>query len=138
MQAIPKMGCRFPDNKVQIKDYEMNLSQTSSRFGALVGAVATSAVLLFAAPQAHAAAGGYSVELAQPAPASKAVVRGVVFQCEGTTCRAALSSSAPRNVCASVAKEFGEVTSFKAGDRVLAAEDIASCNSKKKVVLAKD
>jgi len=46
----------------------MNLSQTSSRFGALVGAVATSAVLLFAAPQAHAAAGGYSVELAQPAP----------------------------------------------------------------------
>lgn len=117
----------------------MTLSQTSSRFGAFVGAVATSAVLLFAAPQAHANSSRYyTVELAQPAVSSKAVVRGVVFQCEGTSCRAPLASSAPRNVCASVAKEFGEVTSFKAGDRVLEASDIASCNSKKKVVLAKD
>jgi hypothetical protein len=117
----------------------MNLSQTSSRLGALVGAVATSAVLLFAAPQAHANAGRfYTVELAQPAASSKAVVRGVVFQCEGTSCRAPVASSAPRNVCASVAKEFGEVTSFKAGDRVLEADDIATCNAKKKVVLAKD
>jgi hypothetical protein len=113
----------------------MNLSQTSSRFGAFVGAVATSAVLLFA----HANTGRfYTVELAQPAASSKAVVRGVVFQCEGTSCRAPVASSAPRNVCASVAKEFGEVTSFKAGDRVLEADDIASCNSKKKVILAKD
>ena len=117
----------------------MTLSQTSSRLGALVGAFATSAVLLFAAPQAHASSGRYyTVELAQPATTSKAVVRGVVFQCEGTSCRAPLASSAPRNVCASVAKEFGEVTSFKAGDRVLEAGDIASCNSKKKVILAKD
>lgn len=117
----------------------MNLSQTSSRLGALVGAVATSAVLLFAGPQAHANAGRfYTVELAQPAASSKAVVRGVVFQCEGTSCRAPVASSAPRNVCASVAKEFGEVTSFKAGDRVLEADDIATCNAKKKVVLAKD
>ncbi len=117
----------------------MTLSQTSTRFGALVGAFATSAVLLFAAPQAHANTGRYyTVELAQPAVASKAVVRGVVFQCEGTSCRAPVSSSAPRNVCASVAKEFGEVTSFKAGDRILEASDIANCNSKKKVILAKD
>ena len=117
----------------------MNLSQTSSRFGALVGAVATSAVLLFAAPQAHAnSVRFYTVELAQPAASSKAVVRGVVFQCEGTSCRAPVATSAPRNVCASVAKEFGEVTSFKAGDRVLEADDIATCNAKKKVVLAKD
>ena len=117
----------------------MNLSQTSSRFGALVGAVATSVVLLFAAPQAHANSGRfYTVELAQPAASSKAVVRGVVFQCEGTSCRAPVATSAPRNVCASVAKEFGEVTSFKAGDRVLEADDIATCNAKKKVVLAKD
>ena len=117
----------------------MTLSQTSTRFGALIGAFATSAVLLFAAPQAHANNGGYyTVELAQPAAASKAVVRGVVFQCNGTSCRAPLTSSAPRNVCASVAKEFGEVTSFKAGDRVLEASDIDGCNQKKKVVLAKD
>lgn len=117
----------------------MTLSQTSTRLGALVGAFATSAVLLFAAPQAHANTSRYyTVELAQPAASNKAVVRGVVFQCNGTSCRAPLTSSAPRNVCASVAREFGEVTSFKAGDRVLDASDLDGCNSKKKVVLAKD
>jgi hypothetical protein len=117
----------------------MTLSQTSARLGALVGAFATSAVLLFAAPQAHANSGRYyTVELAQPAAESKAVVRGVVFQCNGTTCRAPLTSSAPKNVCASVAKEFGEVTSFKAGDRVLEASDIDGCNAKKKVNIARD
>jgi hypothetical protein len=120
---------------------KMTLSQTSTRFGAFVTAVATSAVLLFAAPQAHAqsAAGRYyTVELAQPVATSKAVVRGVVFQCNGTTCRAPLTSSAPRNVCASVAREFGEVTSFTAGDRALDASAIDGCNSKKKVIIAKD
>ncbi len=117
----------------------MTLSQTSSRFGAFAAAVATSAVLLVAAPQAHAqTARFYTVELAQPATASKAVVRGVVFQCNGTTCRAPLTSSAPRNVCASVAKEFGQVTSFKAGDRMLEAADIDGCNAKKKINIAKD
>jgi hypothetical protein len=117
----------------------MTLSQTSTRFGALLAAVATSSVLMFAAPQAHAqSARYYTVELAQPAVADKAVIRGVVFQCSGTTCRAPLTSSAPKNVCASVAKEFGEVTSFRAGDRVLEASDIDGCNAKKKVIIAKD
>jgi hypothetical protein len=117
----------------------MTLSQASTRFGALAAAFATSAVLLFAAPQAHAqSARYYQVELAQPAASNKAIVRGVMFQCNGTTCRAPLTSSAPRNVCASVAKEFGEVTSFKAGDRMLEAADLDGCNAKKKVIIAKD
>ncbi len=119
----------------------MTLSQTSTRFGALVAAFATSAVLLFVAPQAHAQSNAgryYTVELAQPAATNKAVVRGVLFQCNGTTCRAPLTSSAPRNVCASVAKEFGEVTSFQAGDRVFEASDIDGCNARKKVIIAKD
>ena len=119
----------------------MTLSHLSSRLGLLAGAALTSALFVFAAPQAHAAGNNarfYTVELAQPASAERTIVRGVVFNCEGTSCRAPLASSAPRNVCASVAKEFGEVTSFKAGDRLLEADDIATCNAKKKVVLAKD
>ncbi|MGL5839935.1 MAG: CC_3452 family protein [Sphingorhabdus sp.] len=117
----------------------MTLSQTSKRLGAFAAAVVTSAVLVFSAPQAHAqTARYYTVELAQPAVSNKAVVRGVVFQCNGTVCRAPLTSSAPRNVCASVAREFGEVTSFKAGDRVLDVSDLDGCNAKKKVIIAKD
>lgn len=118
----------------------MTLSQSFSRFGALVGALAVTAGVMAipATPVNAAAARYYTIELAQPAEAKEAIIRGVMFKCEGTSCRAPVTGSAPRNVCASVAKEFGEVVTFKAGDRVLEASDIASCNAKKKVIIAKD
>lgn len=108
----------------------MTLSQISSRASALVLAAATSSVLLFAAPQAHAAGNSpyYKVELAQPAAKQKDVVRGVFVKCEGTACRAPMASSAPKNVCVSIAKEFGQVASFTAGDRTFDATEIAACN----------
>jgi hypothetical protein len=124
-----------------VKEFEMTLSQSFSRVGALVGAVVVSAGILAipATPvQAAAKTRYYNVELAQPAQAKQAVVRGVVFNCEGTSCRAPISSSAPRNVCVSVAKEFGEVVTFQAGERALDASDLATCNSKTKVNIAKD
>jgi hypothetical protein len=128
-----------------LKEIEMTLSQSFStksfsRFGAVVGAVALTAgfMAIPAAPVQANAGRYYTVELAQPATAKEAIVRGVMFKCEGTSCRAPVTGSAPRNVCASVAKEFGAVASFKAGDRVLEASDIASCNSKTKVNIAKD
>jgi hypothetical protein len=119
----------------------MTLSQSFSRVGAFAGAAVMTAGMLAipATPvQANNGARYYTVELAQPAANNTAIIRGVIFKCEGTSCRAPIAGSAPRNVCASVAKEFGEVTSFKAGDRVLEASDIANCNAKKKVIIAKD
>lgn len=119
----------------------MTLSQSFSRFGAFVGALTVTAATMAipATPvQAAGATRYYTVELAQPAQAKQAVIRGVIFNCEGTACRASVSASAPRNVCASVAKEFGEVASFQAGDRVLDAADLAGCNKKTKVNIAKD
>jgi hypothetical protein len=124
----------------------MTLSQSFStklaisRFGAFVGALAVTAGVM-AIPATPAEAAGtryYTVELAQPATAKQAIIRGVMFKCEGTSCRAPVVGSAPRNVCISVAKEFGEVVSFKAGDRVLAADDLSTCNAKTKVNIAKD
>ena len=111
-----------------------------SRFGAFVAALAATAgtMVIPAAPAQAAAPRYYTVELAQPATAKEAIVRGVMFKCEGTSCRAPLAGSAPRNVCISVAKEFGQVVSFKAGDRVLDANDLSSCNAKTKVNIAKD
>ncbi len=116
----------------------MTLSQISLRGGALLAATIASATLLFGAPAAHAVAQGphYKVQLAQPAPVKKTVIRGVVFQCEGTVCKAPLASSAPKNVCASVARELGEVAVFNAGDKALGAEDMANCNAKKKMIIA--
>jgi hypothetical protein len=122
------------------KEFEMTLSQSFSRVGAFVGALAVTVgfMAIPATPAQAAAARFYTVELAQPAEAKQAIIRGVMFKCEGTSCRAPVTGSAPRNVCVSVAKEFGEVVSFKAGDRVLEAADIATCNAKTKVNIAKD
>ncbi len=119
----------------------MTLSQSFSRFGAFVGALAiTAGVVAVSATPAQAAGANryYSVELAQPAEAKTAIIRGVMFKCEGTVCRAPLAGSAPRNVCVSVAKEFGQVVSFKAGERVLDANDLSTCNQKTKINIAKD
>ena len=124
----------------------MTLSQsfsknlTFSRFGALVGALAVTAgvVAIPATPAQAAGARYYTAELAQPAQTKQAIIRGVMFKCVGTSCRAPLAGSAPRNVCISVAKEFGQVVSFKAGERILDATDLTSCNAKTKVNIAKD
>ena len=124
----------------------MTLSQSFSknlafsRLGAFAGALAVTAGVM-AIPATPAQAAGtryYTVELAQPAEAKQAIIRGVMFKCEGTSCRAPVVGSAPRNVCISVAKEFGQVVSFKAGERVLDAADLTSCNAKTKVNIAKD
>lgn len=124
----------------------MTLSQsfsknlTFSRFGALVGALAVTAgvIAIPATPAQAAGARYYTAELAQPAQTKQAIIRGVMFKCVGTSCRAPLAGSAPRNVCISVAKEFGQVVSFKAGERILDATDLTSCNAKTKVNIAKD
>ncbi len=118
----------------------MTLSQSFSRLGAFAGALAITAgvVAVSATPAQAAGARYYTVELAQPAQAKQAIIRGVMFKCEGTSCRAPLAGSAPRNVCISVAREFGQVVSFKAGERILEATDLATCNAKTKVNIAKD
>jgi hypothetical protein len=118
----------------------MTLSQSFSRLGAFVGALAVTAGVMAipATPAQAAGARYYTIELAQPVEAKEAIIRGVMFKCEGTSCRAPITGSAPRNVCVSVAKEFGAVATFKAGDRVLDAADLATCNAKTKVNIAKD
>jgi hypothetical protein len=128
------------------KECEMTLSPSFSknvafsRFGALVGALAGTAGVMTipATPVQAASARFYTVELAQPAEAKQAIIRGVMFKCEGTKCRAPVTGSAMRNVCISVAKEFGQVVSFKAGERVLDANDLSTCNAKTKINIAKD
>lgn len=119
----------------------MTLSHISSRVGALAAAAVMSGTLLFAAPQAHAASAKgpyYQVQLEQSPAANKKVVRGVFFKCEGTECSAPLASSAPKNVCISVAREFGPVSSFKAGTKEFGAEDLAACNNKAPQNIAKN
>jgi hypothetical protein len=110
----------------------MTLSQISLRFGALAGATAISALLVIVAPQAHAASAPfYNAELTQPLAAPKnKLVKGAFFRCTATNCTSTDSGSSPKNMCIWIAREFGEVKSFKAGDRVFTSDELARCNKK--------
>lgn len=110
----------------------MNLSQISSKIGALAGATAFSAMLFVAAPQAFAASAPfYKAELVQPqAKAQSKLIKGSFFRCTETTCSSTDNASSPKNMCMWVAREFGEVKSFQAGSRVFSADELAKCNKK--------
>jgi hypothetical protein len=120
----------------------MTLSHVSARAGALAAAAVLSTTLLFGvSTQAQAAPNKgpyYQAELAQPAPSKQELLRSVFVKCEGTACRAPMASTAPKNMCISIAREFGAVTSFSAGDRVFTADEIAACNGQQKEVIAKN
>jgi hypothetical protein len=118
----------------------MTLSQVSTRLASLGAAVLASAILFTAAPYAHAASDTpayYQVSIADTAKTEKAILRGVFVKCEGGACAAPIASSAPKNMCISIARKFGEVKSFTAGKRVFDAAELAECNASNKMNIAK-
>ncbi len=118
----------------------MSLSKISTHTGALAAAIVTSAVLFFGVPQAYAAqptGSYYQAELVQTVTAQKELLRGVYVKCAGTSCTAPIASSAAKNMCISIAREFGAVSTFKVGEREFNAAEIEKCNGKNKVQVAK-
>lgn len=98
------------------------------RFAALLLSLIGSFTLLGSAAVAQST-GYYNVTLASEA-AGKQIVKGMVFNCSGATCAAAQGTSRPAIVCASVARELGPVTAFRAGELALDGEALAKCNAK--------
>jgi len=94
---------------------------------ALAGTVLSFSVT---ATPAQAASTGYKAKLstALEAPKSK-VLNGVIWSCEGDSCRGAIDGSAPRNICIKVAKNFGPLTSFAGPKGEFGAEDLQRCNA---------
>lgn len=97
--------------------------------------LAALALPLFAAaltPVAAGAAGGsyYRAELASPAPKAKFVARDVVWSCDGANCSAGRGTSRPLIMCASLAREAGEVKSFTVNGTAIAPEELTRCNGK--------
>jgi hypothetical protein len=117
------------------KEKTMTLSQISKRAFIFAGAVLLGSTTTIFVPMAHAASGPYyQIELAKPVESKKTILRSVVVKCEGTSCRASQASTADKNMCISVASEFGPVTAFRAGDRAFDAAALEQCNGNKKVV----
>jgi hypothetical protein len=97
---------------------------------ALAWTVLTIGTAVSPAP-AHAAEGAYyRAELTAPASSGHAVVGGLVWKCADTACAAPKGTSRPAIVCARLAKEVGEVSTFSAGGKALEADDLARCNGK--------
>ena len=90
------------------------------------------AATLFAAAPAFAQAPVSSAVLADAAkaPASRTIIDGATWRCEGATCTATggTSQTATR-ACRRVVARFGAVTAFTYKGVDLTAEQLAACNA---------
>jgi hypothetical protein len=100
------------------------------RIAALLFAFAASLTVLSPAAVAQTTNGYYGVTLAAEPGVAKTVVRGMLLACNGASCSAAEGTSRPAVICASIARELGPVTSFRAGEATLDGEALAKCNAK--------
>ncbi|MBS3927516.1 MAG: hypothetical protein KGZ65_02725 [Sphingomonadales bacterium] len=107
-------------------------AQSLSRSLLAAGLALAGTVISFSATTTPAQAGtnSYSAKLtaALEAPKSK-VINGVIWKCEGDSCRGAVDGSAPRNVCVKIAKNFGQLASFTGPKGEFSAEDLQRCNA---------
>ncbi|NNM76117.1 hypothetical protein HJG53_04235 [Sphingomonas sp. ID1715] len=100
------------------------------RIAALLFSLVGSFALLGSAAIAQPNGNYYNVTLASEAAAPKTVVKDTLFSCNGATCVAGEATSRPAIICASIARELGPVTSFRAGEQSLDGEALAKCNAK--------
>ncbi|MEP5936764.1 MAG: hypothetical protein ABJ239_00400 [Erythrobacter sp.] len=107
-------------------------SPFTGRLGVFAAALFYTGITFAAAvAPAPASAGNgpyYVAELAAPASDNRAVASGIAWKCQGTTCVAGKGTSRPIRICRGLAREFGEITSFKSKGKVLADDKLAKCN----------
>jgi hypothetical protein len=118
----------------------MILSQISKQIFAITGAALAGSAMMFSAANAQVGPNSgayYKAELTTPAAKQKELIRGVFVKCDGTSCRAPIASSAAKNMCLSIAREFGAVSAFSVGDRSFTPAEIEKCNGAKKTQVAK-
>lgn len=108
----------------------MALSHKSKYFISLL--MAFNLTALATTPAAYASTGGryYQVELNESAKKDEKIIRGAMIRCTDTYCRGKKAKSPPVNMCARIARTFGPITSFSAGDKVFDEAAIAKCNEK--------
>jgi hypothetical protein len=90
------------------------------------------AVALFAAAPASAQTPVTSAVLADAAraPASRTIIDGASWSCDGATCTATGGTNQPATrACRRVVARFGPVTSFSYKGVVLSAQQLAACNA---------
>lgn len=83
--------------------------------------------LLFTATGAEART-PYQATLAEATDERVLVIRNAPWVCDGTECTTDGARSRPANVCLSVVRELGAVTSFVVDSEAMSEDDLARCN----------
>lgn len=98
----------------------------------LAATIACAATMVLASAPAGAAKGPYYVaKLATPVEeAQTEIIRGIVWQCAGDTCRARKANSRPSSICARLVQEFGAVEIFMVRGEEMDSEELNECNAK--------
>jgi len=97
----------------------------------VIGA-AISAAFMFSASTSTATAQSVSyfhAELASPVEKTTEIIRGVVWNCEGTTCTGTKDTSRPAHTCARLVKKMGNIITFTVRDEAMSDDDLAKCNA---------
>ena len=103
-----------------------------NRFASIVGALALSlgGIAATVAPVQAEARGAerHVAQLAAPTDKARFIERGVVWDCDGTTCTATRKNSRDWVACKRLAQKVGPVASFTTGGKALSAEELEKCN----------
>lgn len=103
-----------------------------TRFASLLASAAVSFLLLSAtAASAQPSGNFYSAKPVAAPAATRLVVRDTIWKCDGNGCASATKGkSRAVFVCESLAKEVGQLASFRAGTEEFDADALAKCNAK--------
>lgn len=80
--------------------------------------------------QAQSDSNHYQIVLKEAAKKDKKIIRGVMISCAETQCRGKATGSSSANMCAQIARTFGAVKSFSAGENIFNEDEIKKCNEK--------
>ena len=101
-----------------------------TRFLTVAAAAAAALALAPTAGMAQTARGYYAATPATAPAKASLVTRSTVWKCTGGTCTAAKATSRDAIVCELVAREVGQLTTFRANGTEFDADALAKCNTK--------
>ena len=101
----------------------------SRSFTLITAAVlSTSVAIVPAALLASDTATYFTAELVEATGDAEAIAGGVLFQCEGTSCKAPRSRDRALRVCRELQREVGPIASFSVGGTPISETQLARCN----------
>lgn len=109
-----------------------NIQKLSARSLSFFMAINIAMLTPMAVPSVQAATGNsyYQIELKEVSKKDEKIIRGTMIRCSETNCRGQKANSNTAAMCAKIARTFGPIKSFSAGEKVFDESQLAKCNEK--------